>query len=101
MHFTYQVLNPYTKLGWHAFHFSSAARATHEVVDCCLCIGIIDKHHPPPGGVEVSRTTLPAHGLVWLGSTRMAVGPAAAGDPSFVWHHVAAVLNAATPSLEE
>ncbi|DBA66398.1 TPA: hypothetical protein ACH3X2_002378 [Trebouxia sp. C0005] len=66
-----------------------------------LSNGIIDKHHPPPGGVEVSRTTLPAHGLVWLGSTRMAVGPAAAGDPSFVWQHVDAVLNAATPSLEE
>lgn len=67
-----------------------------------MCAGIrTDKHHPAPGGLEVSRTTLPAHGLVWLGSTRMALGPAAAGEPSFVWQHVDAVLNAATPSLEE
>ena len=100
MHCTHQVLEPVTNFGWRAFN-SSSAGATHEVFDCCSCTGIIDKHHPPPGGVEVSRTTLPAHGLVWLGSTRMAVGPAAAGDPSFVWHHVDAVLNAATPSLEE
>ena len=60
-----------------------------------------DKHHPAPGGLEVSRTTLPAHGLVWLGTTRMALGPAAAADPSYVWQHVDAVLNAATPSIEE
>ncbi|KAL3137186.1 hypothetical protein ABBQ32_006750 [Trebouxia sp. C0010 RCD-2024] len=60
-----------------------------------------DKHHPAPGGVEVSRTTLPAHGLIWLGTTRMALGPAAAADPSYIWQHVDAVLNAATPSLEE
>ena len=84
MHFTCRMLEPLTKL-----------------LTVAYVIGIIDKHHPPPGGVEVSRITLPAHGLVWLGSTRMAVGPAAAGDPSFVWQHVDAVLNAATPSLEE
>lgn len=60
-----------------------------------------DKHHPAPGGVEMSRTTLPAHGLIWLGTTRMALGPAAAADPSYIWQHVDAVLNAATPSLEE
>ena len=31
MHFTYQVLEPYTQLGWHAFHLA-VAKATH---DCC------------------------------------------------------------------
>ncbi len=46
MHFTNQVLEPHTQLGWHAFQLSSAG-ATHEVVDCCLCTGIIAKHHPP------------------------------------------------------
>jgi hypothetical protein len=45
MHFTNQVLEPHTQLGWHAFQLSSAG-ATHEVVDCCLCTGIIAKHHP-------------------------------------------------------